>query len=103
MERPVYLPQFLNAEIDGKPVVFVGHLNATYLARLRMAADGYNHKKGGLNKKWVGAVMKWAERRGLVSYRSVWTGKNCPVLRSSLQLRRSLKRRIDRICDELRN
>ena len=66
-----------------------------------MAADGYKHKEGGLNKKRVGDAMQWAESVGIVSHRSVWKGKNCPVLRTSEQLRRSLKPKVEQIITAL--
>ena len=84
------------------PLVFVGHLSEPYFERLRMAARGYSHRQGGLNKKRLGDVMKWAEHTGIVGPKSVWTGKNCPVLRTSDQLRRSLKRKLDDIITALR-
>ena len=43
------------------PLVFVGHLSEPYFERLRMAARGYSHRQGGLNKKRLGDVMKCAE------------------------------------------
>ena len=89
-----------------RPFVFVGRERAAYFSKIRKAADGAGEKEGGLNKERVGHVMRWAHQKGIIGTKALWCGKAGAVrLRSSAQLRRSLKRNIEQIiyrlsCDE---
>ena len=75
---------------------------AKYYEKIRKAADGAGEKAGGLSKERVGEVMKWAAGLGLVSERAVFCGKPSAVrLRTSVQLRRSLKFNLEAILYEM--
>ena len=86
--------------------MFAGRERAAYFGKLRRAADGAGEKDGGLNKERVGHVMKWAHQEGIIGSKALWCGKSGAVrLRTSAQLRRSLKSKIEQIiyrlsCDE---
>ena len=68
-----------------------------------MAARGRNGAQGGLNKETVGQVMVWAAKNKWVPQRSVWTGKNRLVLRSSSKLRGSMRFYFGKIQREMIN